>query len=58
MERTCQAQLLAEAAGATQLIDDETANLTNKQIGNAFSGWFSSQPLFDKILIDEPDLLD
>ena len=58
MERTCQAQLLAEAAGGTQPIDDETADLTNKQIGNAFSGWFSAQPLFDKILVDEPDLLD
>ena len=58
MERTCQAQLLAEAAGTPLPIDDETATLTNKQVGNAFSGWFSAQPLFDKILIDEPDLLD
>ena len=58
MERTCQAQLLADAAGNTELIDDETADLTNKQVGNAFSGWFSAQPLFDKILLDEPDLLD
>ena len=58
MERTCQAQLLADAAGDTELIDDETADLTNKQVGNAFSGWFSAQPLFDKILLDEPDLLD
>ena len=39
-------------------IDHETATLTNNQIGNAFSGWFSAQPLFDKILVDEPDLLD
>ena len=58
MERTCQAQLLAEAAGTTIPIDHETATLTNNQIGNAFSGWFSAQPLFDKILVDEPDLLD
>jgi len=58
MERTCQAQLLAEAAGITHPIDDETATLTSNQVGNAFSGWFSAQPLFDKILTDEPDLLD
>ena len=58
MERTCQAQLLAEAAGTTDPIDDETATITKNQVGNAFSGWFSAQPLFDKILVDEPDLLD
>ena len=58
MERSCQAQLLAEAAGNPVAIDEEIATLTNRQIGNAFSGWFSAQPLFEKILRDEPDLLN
>jgi ribulose-5-phosphate 4-epimerase/fuculose-1-phosphate aldolase len=58
MERTCQVQLMAEAAGDPILIDDEVATLTQKQIGNPFAGWFSFQPLYDKIVADQPDLLD
>ena len=58
MERTCQAQLMASAAGVPKLIDHSTAKKTQERIGNSFAGWFSAQPLFEKILIDEPDLLD
>jgi ribulose-5-phosphate 4-epimerase/fuculose-1-phosphate aldolase len=58
MERTCQAQLLADAAGTTVLIDPEMARLTSKQVGSHIAGWFSFQPLFDKIVREEPDLLD
>jgi ribulose-5-phosphate 4-epimerase/fuculose-1-phosphate aldolase len=58
MERTCQAQLLADAAGATHPIDDEMATATAGQVGNDMAGWFSFQPLYDQILRQEPDLLD
>ena len=58
MERTCQAQLLAEAAGTTQPIDDEMATTTRGQVGSDLAGWFSFQPLYDQILRQEPDLLD
>jgi ribulose-5-phosphate 4-epimerase/fuculose-1-phosphate aldolase len=58
MERTCQAQLLAEAAGTTQPIDDEMATATRGQVGSDLAGWFSFQPLYDQILRQEPDLLD
>src|SRR5829696_47075 len=34
MERTCQAQLLAEAAGTPVLIDPESAELTAQQVGS------------------------
>src|SRR5262249_58650169 len=34
MERSCQAQLLAEAAGAPVLIDDDNARLTASQVGS------------------------
>ena len=57
MERSCQAQLLAEAAGAPTLIDHETAVATQRLIGNSAAGWFSAQPLIDRILREEPDLL-
>ena len=58
MERSCQAQLLAEAAGTPTLIDHETAKLTRDLIGSPAAGWFSAQPLIDRILREEPDLLD
>ena len=58
MERSCQAQLLAEAVGSPALIDHETAEATQRLIGNSAAGWFSAQPLIDRILREEPDLLD
>jgi ribulose-5-phosphate 4-epimerase/fuculose-1-phosphate aldolase len=58
MERTCQAQLLAEAAGTPILIDDETARLTQSQVGAHVSGYASFAPLYEKIIRDQPDLFD
>jgi ribulose-5-phosphate 4-epimerase/fuculose-1-phosphate aldolase len=58
MERSCQAQLLAEAAGTPVLIDPEMARLTAGQVGSHMAGWFSFQPLFDRIVREQPDLLD
>ena len=58
MERSCQAQLLASSAGTPILIDHETAKLTHSQVGSHTSGRMSFQPLFDRIIHEEPDLLD
>ena len=58
MERTCQAQLLAEAAGTPVLIDEESARLTHSQVGSDGAGWFSFQPLYEWITRAEPDLFD
>ncbi|HLN15960.1 MAG TPA: class II aldolase/adducin family protein [Acidimicrobiales bacterium] len=58
MERTCQAQLLASAAGQTVLIDHEHAELTERQVGSHLGGWFSFQPLYARIVAAQPDLLD
>jgi ribulose-5-phosphate 4-epimerase/fuculose-1-phosphate aldolase len=58
MERTCQAQLLAEAAGTPKPIDHDTAALTAGQVGHHLSGWLSFQPLWDWIVAEQPDLLD
>jgi ribulose-5-phosphate 4-epimerase/fuculose-1-phosphate aldolase len=58
MERTCQAQLLADAAGTPQPIPHEMATTTAGQVGSELAGWFSFQPLYDQILKSEPDLLD
>jgi ribulose-5-phosphate 4-epimerase/fuculose-1-phosphate aldolase len=58
MERTCQVQLAAEAAGTPVAIDPGNAALTHSQVGTPLVGWFSFQPLYDKIVRDQPDLLD
>ena len=58
MDRTCQAQLLAEAAGTPVLIDAEMARLTRAQVGEHVSGYVSFQPLYQKIVREQPDLLD
>ncbi len=58
MERTCEVQLLAEAAGTPTLIEPEMARLTRSQVGSHVAGWFSFQPLFDKIVAEQPDLLE
>ena len=58
MERSCQAQLLASSAGTPVLIDPEMARTTHEQVGSHSAGWFSFQPLFDRIVREQPDLLD
>ena len=58
MERSCQAQLLAEAAGTPVLIDPDMAKLTASQVGSHVAGHFSFQPLYDKITREQPDLFD
>ncbi len=58
MERTCQAQLIAEAAGTPVLIDPEQAEKTAGQVGGHVAGWFSFQPLWDWIVAEQPDLLE
>jgi ribulose-5-phosphate 4-epimerase/fuculose-1-phosphate aldolase len=58
LERSCQAQLLAQAAGPVFPIDHETAAHTGTQVGSHGAGWFSFQPLYEKITRQEPDLFD
>ncbi|MHB1986974.1 MAG: class II aldolase/adducin family protein [Acidimicrobiales bacterium] len=58
MERTCQVQLLAEAAGKPITIDPAMATLTQTQVGSHLAGWFSFQPLYQRIVKEQPDLLD
>src|SRR4051795_8624642 len=50
MERTCQAQLLAEAAGTPVLIDAEQAEKTAQQVGQPMVGWRQFQPLYHWIV--------
>jgi ribulose-5-phosphate 4-epimerase/fuculose-1-phosphate aldolase len=58
MERSCQAQLLAEAVGKPIPIPHDMAALTASQVGSHVAGWFSFQPLWDRITKEQPDLFD
>jgi len=58
MERSCQAQLLAEAAGTPKLIEPEMAQNTYDTVGSDIAGWFSFQPLYNVIVAEQPDLMD
>jgi ribulose-5-phosphate 4-epimerase/fuculose-1-phosphate aldolase len=58
MERTCQVQLLADAAGAPVPIDPEQAAKTAGQVGHPTAGWRAFQPLYDWIVAKQPDLLE
>jgi ribulose-5-phosphate 4-epimerase/fuculose-1-phosphate aldolase len=57
MDRSCQAQLLAEAAGTPVQIDPDMARLTHGQVGTHISGKFSFSPMYAWITGQEPDLL-
>jgi ribulose-5-phosphate 4-epimerase/fuculose-1-phosphate aldolase len=58
MERSCQAQLIAEAAGETVLIDADRAAETGLLVGNHLLGWTSFNSIFEKIVREQPDLLE
>lgn len=58
MERSCQAQLLAQAAGTPVLAPVESARMTRQTTGSPFAGWFQFQPLYARIVKEQPDLLD
>lgn len=58
MERSCQAQLLAEAAGKPVHISHENALLTRSQVAGGFNGWFQFQPMWQMISRAEPDLFE
>lgn len=58
MERSCQAQLLAMAAGTPQPIDHDTATLTRSQVGGDIAGWFQFRPLWEQTVATSPDVFE
>jgi ribulose-5-phosphate 4-epimerase/fuculose-1-phosphate aldolase len=58
MERSCQAQLMAMAAGTPIEINDEYATYTQQNTGFHAAGWFSFQPMWDEISRSEPELFE
>jgi ribulose-5-phosphate 4-epimerase/fuculose-1-phosphate aldolase len=58
MERSCQAQLMAEAAGTIKLIRPEICQITFDDVGHEKLGWYSFQPLYNMIVEEQPDMFD
>jgi ribulose-5-phosphate 4-epimerase/fuculose-1-phosphate aldolase len=58
MDRSCQVQLMAEAAGTPISIAHEHALIARAQVGGEMAGWFQFQPLWHKISREEPDLFE
>jgi len=58
MDRSCQAQLMAEAVSTPVKIDAANAAITQQQVGSHIAGWFQFQPLWARIVREQPDLLE
>jgi ribulose-5-phosphate 4-epimerase/fuculose-1-phosphate aldolase len=58
MDRCCHTQLMADAAGKPVLIGEDNAHKTRGQVGSEGAGWLGFQPLYARIVHEEPDLLD
>jgi ribulose-5-phosphate 4-epimerase/fuculose-1-phosphate aldolase len=57
METSCQAQLLAEAAGTPERWQPDEARMMVSSTGTPEFGWASFQPFWDEISESDPDLL-
>lgn len=63
LERSCQVQLLAEAAAARtgqplKTVSETAARQAYAILGKPLSGWFQFQPLYARIVKEQPDLLN
>ncbi|WP_235442894.1 class II aldolase/adducin family protein [Caballeronia mineralivorans] len=56
MERCCQVQLLAEAAGPIEPLNEAEARETREQLGSDYVAWLGFQGLYQQLLRDSPDL--
>lgn len=57
LERSCKAQLLAEATGDVHPIDPEHVEMTAGQVGRELDGWDDFQSMYEWILNKETELL-
>jgi ribulose-5-phosphate 4-epimerase/fuculose-1-phosphate aldolase len=63
MERSCQVQLLAEAAAARtgqplKIIPEKAVQQAFNILGSPRTGWFQFQTLYSKVVKEQPDLLN
>lgn len=58
LERACQSQLVAMAAGTPIEVAPDLCEAGFKAQGSDLSGWFQFQPFWDELMAYEPDFLD
>jgi ribulose-5-phosphate 4-epimerase/fuculose-1-phosphate aldolase len=58
MERCCQTQFLAESVCTPLQIDPQNARATRSVNGASATGWLQCQPLWERIVREQPDLLE
>ncbi len=61
LERCCEVQLIAESVSRNndlKKIPHKAAEMTYSVVGSNFAGWFQFQPLYARILKEQPDFLD
>lgn len=61
LERSCHVQLLAEAASQgkpLKTISPASAQQSYAIVGSPYAGWFQFQPLYARILKEQPDFLE
>ncbi|MEL6983364.1 MAG: class II aldolase/adducin family protein [Actinomycetota bacterium] len=58
LERACQVQLIAKAAGELTTIPDEFAQKSWEQTGHGLAGWFQFQAHYDELVADDDSFLN
>jgi ribulose-5-phosphate 4-epimerase/fuculose-1-phosphate aldolase len=58
LERCCQSQFLAATVSTQLQIDPENARAARAVNGTPLTGWLQCQPLWRRIVKEQPDLLD
>ncbi|MDV2887560.1 class II aldolase/adducin family protein, partial [Alkalihalophilus pseudofirmus] len=57
MEKVCKVQLTVEAVQKPICINEKSAQIALEQTGIEYEGWFNFQPLWNRIIKEQPDLL-
>ena len=57
MERSCQTQIMVELLGNCVELEADEAERGYQELGNSAAGWFQYQPLFQKIMKEQPDVV-
>jgi ribulose-5-phosphate 4-epimerase/fuculose-1-phosphate aldolase len=56
LDQCCEIQLLAEAAGEVKPVAPDEARAVRDTMGTPLAGWFSFQPLLERVLHEQDDL--
>lgn len=59
LERCCKQQLMIEATGCKPiLLPDDKARYSREHVGSDYIGWLHFQPIWEHLLVTQPDMLD